>query len=99
MTFEAYYQPFEVDMDYVDYNRLVEEKTFNLSPYAYSDNKDFQIRNKVGTFVFRWEYQPGSIIYAVYNLNDNQYYSYKNESWDQSKSNSLFLKFDYFFQI
>jgi hypothetical protein len=99
MTFEAYYQPFEVDMDYVDYNRLVEEKSFNLSPYAYSDNKDFQIRNKVGTFVFRWEYQPGSIIYAVYNLNDNQYYSYKNESWDQSKSNSLFLKFDYFFQM
>ena len=99
MTFEAYYQPFEVDMDYVDYNRLVEEKSSNLLPYAYSKNKDFQIHNKVGTFVFRWEYLPGSLIYAVYNLNDNNYYSAEDSEWSNSKSNSLFLKFDYFFQL
>ncbi|MBT5776574.1 MAG: hypothetical protein HOH90_04335, partial [Candidatus Marinimicrobia bacterium] len=99
MTFEAYYQPFEVDMDYVDYNRLVEEKSSNLSPYAYSENKDFEIHIKVGTFVFRWEYLPGSLIYAVYNLNDNNYYSAEVSEWSNSKSNSLFLKLDYFFQI
>ena len=29
MTFEAFYQPFNVDMDYKDYYRLNEERTFN----------------------------------------------------------------------
>ena len=99
MTFEAYYQPFSVTMDYEDYNRLDEEGSLNVSPYPYNGNKDFQIDNKVGTFVFRWEYLPGSLIYAVYNLNDNNYYSAEDSEWSNSKSNSLFLKFDYFFQL
>ena len=99
MTFEAYYQPFTVNMDYKDYNRLDEEKSLKVSPYPYSGNKDFQIENQVGTFVFRWEYLPGSLIYAVYNLNNNNYYSAEDSEWSNSKSNSLFLKFDYFFQL
>ena len=32
MTFEAYYQPFSVTMDYEDYNRLDEEGSLNVSP-------------------------------------------------------------------
>ena len=99
MTFEAYYQPFRVEMDYVDYNRLVEEKSLNVLPYQYNEDKDFRINNQVGTFVFRWEYSPGSLIYAVYNLNINRYYSFEDKVWDNSQSNSLFLKLDYFFQI
>ena len=58
----------------------------------------FEINNQRGTFVYRWEYQPGSLLYVVYNLNDNNYYSDQDGEWSQSKSNSLFLKFDYFFQ-
>ena len=98
MTFEAYYQPFKVEMDYVDYNRLVEEKSLNVLPYQYNKDKDFRINNQVGTFVFRWEYSPGSRIYAVYNLNNNRYYSFEDKVWDNSQSNSLFLKLDYFFK-
>ena len=99
MTFEAYYQPFKVHMDYEDYSRLVREKSFDLEPYNYTKDKDFKIDNHVGTFVFRWEYLPGSLIYAVYNLNDNNYYSYQDGNWSPSKSNSLFLKIDRFFQM
>ena len=99
MTFEAYYQPFSVKMDYTDYNRLEEEKSLKVSPYPYTGNKNFKIDNQVGTFVFRWEYLPGSLFYAVYNLNDNSYYSAEDSEWSNSKSNSLFLKFDYFFQL
>ena len=99
MTFEAYYQPFKVHMDYEDYNRLVREKSFDLEPYNYGKDKDFKIDNNVGTFVFRWEYLPGSLIYAVYNLNDNNYYSYQDGTWSPSKSNSLFIKIDRFFQM
>ncbi len=99
MTFESYYQPFKVQMDYEDYNRLVREKSFDLEPYNYDKDKDFKIDNRVGTFVFRWEYLPGSLIYAVYNLNDNNYYSYQDGAWNPSKSNSLFIKVDRFFQM
>ena len=99
MTLEAYYQPFKVHMDYEDYSRLVREKSFDLEPYNYTKDKDFKIDNNVGTFVFRWEYLPGSLIYAVYNLNDNNYYSYQDGAWSPSKSNSLFIKIDRFFQM
>ena len=85
--------------DIVDYNRLVEEKSLNVLPYQYNKDKDFRINNQVGTFVFRWEYSPGSRIYAVYNLNINRYYSYEDNACDNAESNSLFLKLDYFFQI
>ena len=98
MTFEAFYQPFKVDMDYVDYNRLVEEKSLNVEPYNYNEDKDFKMNNQVGTFVFRWEYLPGSLMYVVYNLNDNRYYSSADGKWYNSKVNSLFLKWNYFFR-
>jgi hypothetical protein len=52
----------------------------------------------VGTFVFRWEYLPGSLLYVVYNLNDNRYYSSADEEWYNTKANSLFVKLNYFFQ-
>jgi hypothetical protein len=98
MTFEAFYQPFNVDMNYEDYYRLEEENSFKTSTFNYSENKNFEINNQRGTFVYRWEYRPGSLLYVVYNLNDNNYYSDQDSEWDRSKSNSLFLKFDYFFQ-
>ena len=63
-----------------------------------SGDEDFEIDNQRGTFVYRWEYKPGSLVYIVYNLNDNNYFSSEDQEWSQSKSNSLFLKFDYFFQ-
>ena len=98
MTFEAFYQPFNVDMDYKDYYRLNEEKTFKTSSFNYSGNENFKIDNQRGTFVYRWEFRPGSLLYLVYNLNDNNYFSDQDNEWSQSKSNSLFVKFDYFFQ-
>lgn len=98
MTFEAFYQPFKVDMDYVDYNRLVEEKSLNVEPYNYNKDKDFKMNNQVGTFVFRWEYLPGSLMYVVYNLHDNRYYSSADGKWYNTKANSLFFKLNYFFR-
>ena len=97
MTLECFYQPFKVDMDYVTYNRLTTEKTFDVEPFAFKGNKDFRINNQVGTFVFRWEYLPGSLLYLVYNLNYNRHYSSADEQWFNSQSNSMFLKVNYFF--
>ena len=98
MTFEAFYQPFNVDMNYEDYYRLNQKETFRTSSFNYEGNESFQIENQRGTFVFGWEFRPGSLIYLVYNLNDNNYFSDEDNEWDDERSNSLFMKLDYFLQ-
>ena len=98
LTLECFYQPFKVDVNYSDYGRLVKEKSYDLEDYNYLSEKSFKIDNHVGTFVLRWEFMPGSLIYLVYNLNEQGYYSYNTDSWQRIKSNSLFLKINYFFQ-
>jgi hypothetical protein len=86
-------------MEYHDYGRLKKEKSFDLEPYEYTYDKDFEIDNEVGTFVFRWEYLPGSLIYVVYNLNINNRYSDEEKEWERFQSNSLFIKVDRFFRL
>ena len=86
-------------MEYHDYGRLKKEKSFDLEPYEYGYDKDFEIDNEVGTFVFRWEYLPGSLIYVVYNLNINNKYSDEEKEWERFQSNSLFIKVDRFFRL
>ena len=78
--------------------RKMAKKSKNAHFNTILKNEDFEIDNQRGTFVYRWEYNPGSLVYIVYNLNDNNYFSSEDQEWSQSKSNSLFLKFDYFFQ-
>tara|TARA_B100001750_G_scaffold172339_1_gene140590 strand:- start:433 stop:2862 length:2430 start_codon:yes stop_codon:yes gene_type:complete len=98
MTFEAFYQPFKVDMDYLDYNRLMEEKTNRMEKIETDKNLNFKMRNKRGTFVFRWEVIRGSFLYVVYNINENRYYSEKDKEWNKTMTNSFFLKFNYYFR-
>ena len=52
-TFEAFFQPFTVDMDYKTFYKLLAEKTRDLELYDYSGDPDFKIKNIVGTFVVR----------------------------------------------
>ena len=99
LTFEAFIQPFTVDMDYKTFHKLLAEKTRDLEPYQYNDNPDFRINNIVGTLVLRWEYRPGSTLFFVYNLHTNNYYSASDDSWDKDTANSLFIKFNYWLQI
>lgn len=99
LTFEAFFQPFTVDMDYKDFYKLTAEKTRDLEPYSYNSNPDFKVNNLVGTFVVRWEYRPGSTLFFVYNLHNDNYYSASDNSWTKNSSNSIFLKFNYWFQI
>ena len=99
LTFEAFFQPFTVDMDYKTYYKLMAEKTRNLEPYDYIGNPDFKINNVVGTFVVRWEYRPGSTLFFVYNLHNDNYYNANDDNWDKNTANSLFIKFNYWLQI
>jgi len=99
LTFEAFFQPFTVDMDYKTFYKLMAEKTRNLEPYDYIGNPDFKINNVVGTFVVRWEYRPGSTLFFVYNLHNDNYYNANDDNWDKNTANSLFIKFNYWLQI
>jgi hypothetical protein len=99
LTFEAFLQPFTVDIDYKTFYKLMAEKTRDLELYDYSGDPDFKINNIVGTFVVRWEYRPGSTLFLVYNLHTNNYYSASDDSWYKDRANSLFIKFNYWLQI
>jgi len=99
LTFEAFLQPFTVDIDYKTFYKLMAEKTRDLELYDYSGDPDFKINNIVGTFVVRWEYRPGSTLFLVYNLHTNNYYSASDDSWYKDTANSLFIKFNYWLQI
>jgi hypothetical protein len=99
LTFEAFLQPFTVDIDYKNFYKLMAEKTRDLELYDYSGDPDFKINNIIGTFVVRWEYRPGSTLFLVYNLHTNNYYSASDDSWYKDTANSLFIKFNYWLQI
>ena len=74
LTLQGYFQPFYADMKYLRYyGELTSPETMNLQPFDYlslNDNPDFKWKNRVGTFVMRWEYNPGSTLFLVYNLNE-----------------------------
>ena len=72
--------------------------TRDYTKFDYSGDSSFIMDNTIGTFVTRWEYRPGSIIYLVYNLNDRNYFSAEDDSWVPTKSNTLFIKLNYWFQ-
>ena len=86
-------------MDYFGYKSLSAPKTLDFEPYDYAHDPDFRLNNTVGTFVWRWEYLPGSTLFVVYNLNDSNTFSASEGSWDPSKSNTLFIKLNYWFQV
>ena len=103
LTLQCYAQPFYADLDYESFFRLREPETMNLESYDYlgisgDENPDFKVFNTVGTFVLRWEYMPGSTLYAVYNLNQSSEYSFLTRNWDWLKENAFYLKLNYWFK-
>ena len=102
-TFQCYMQPFYADMDYQRFFRLKRPKTMDLDLYDYEkasgyENPDFRLFNTVGTFVLRWEYQPGSTVYVVYNLNQSSDYSFSESNWNLSTENAVYFKLNYWFK-
>ena len=98
MSFQSFVQPFFAKMNYKKFYRLLAPKTMNLYPYEYlreNDDPDFKVFNTVGTFVFRWEYRPGSTVFLVYNLSQNMSYSASEKQWSDDNSNAIYFKINY----
>ena len=98
ISFEGFYQPFNVTMDYNNYFSLNKEKTMDLNSFPYGDDLSFKINNSVGTFVLRYEYRPGSTIFIVYNINQNNYYDTSTNTWNKNNENAMYLKINYWFK-
>lgn len=100
LSFQMWVQPFSVDVDYYRFKSLQTRNSLEFAPYAYGgDDPDFKIDNAVGTFVLRWEYLSGSTLFIVYSLNDSNYFSSSENSWTPSRSNTLFIKLNYWFRV
>ena len=98
LSFQAYYQPFEADVGYTNFKRLLAPKSLAFAPHSYDENPDFISRRASGTFVLRWEYAPGSRFFVVYSLDKTESYADSEAEWSEVNSNALFVKLDYFFR-
>jgi hypothetical protein len=67
MTLEAYLQPFVAVGDYTDIRKLARPKSYDFAPVTISDDPDFSRKSLRGTVVMRWEYRPGSTLFAVWS--------------------------------
>jgi hypothetical protein len=70
LSLQVYAEPFVSAGAYTDFKELVDGRDPNYAtryqPYAYASNPDFNYRSFRTTNVLRWEYQPGSTLFVVY---------------------------------
>ena len=109
LSFQSYAEPFVSAGRYERYRELTDGRAAAYAdryrPYAYASNADFNYRSFRTTNVLRWEYKPGSTLFAVWQQG-------REESLDQgdfrfgrdfgglfhSPSRNVFLvKFSYWF--
>ena len=102
LTLQGYLQPFYADMRYLRFYELMSPETMELESFDYLslyENPDFKWENTVGTFVLRWEYNPGSTLFLVYSLNEYRYYSANDGLWSSGSSNAVVFKLNYWMKI
>lgn len=75
MSLQLYMQPFNAVGRYLEYVELAEPGTYKFQPFNPDDDYNFNIKELNLNLVFRWEYAPGSTIFAVWNrgIEDDSY--------------------------
>ena len=70
LSFQSYAEPFVSAGRYMNYKELTNGRdgvyAQRFQPYAYASNADFNIRSFRTTNVLRWEFKPGSALFAVW---------------------------------
>lgn len=76
LSFQSYAEPFVSAGRYVRYKELTNGRADayaeRFRPYAYTANADFNIRSFRTTNVLRWEFKPGSTLFAVWQQGRNE---------------------------
>lgn len=77
LSLQVYAEPFVSAGDYTNFKELVDGRAPGYSdryrPLAYLANPDFNIRSFRTTNVLRWEYQPGSALFVVWQAGKSGY--------------------------
>ena len=74
LSLELYVQPFIAIGDFGAFKELTAAQSYDFSPYALDENRDFHRRSLKSNLVLRWEFSPGSALFVV---------------WSQSRSANL----------
>lgn len=69
LSFQLFLQPFIASGDYRDFKQLTRPRDDDYFPVAAPFDPDFNFRSVRGSAVARWEFRPGSALYAVWNEN------------------------------
>ncbi|MDA3821924.1 MAG: DUF5916 domain-containing protein [Bacteroidales bacterium] len=92
----------EITPDDVENTFIVREESSGLDEYTI-DNPDFHVKEFLSNLVIRWEYRPGSYIYAVWSQSRNGYdpessFNFGKDVpaiWNIEPTNVFLLKFSY----
>jgi hypothetical protein len=71
LTLQAYLQPFVAVGDYHDIRRLARPRSFDFDATTLTYNPDFSTKSLRGNIVMRWEYNPGSTLFFVWDLSQS----------------------------
>jgi hypothetical protein len=68
LSFEVYAEPFVSTGEYGDPRQLTAPRTYDFEPYTDGEvsRSDFTTRSLRGNAVMRWEWRPGSTLFAVW---------------------------------
>jgi hypothetical protein len=111
LSLQVYAEPFVSAGDYTNYKELVDGRADRYEDryrrYDYAGNANFNIRSFRATNVLRWEYQPGSTVFVVWqqNKSDSQEYGDFRFGRDfrgvfSAETNNTFLvKFSYWLNM
>ena len=75
LTLQGYVQPFVAVGDYTAFKELTRPKSYDFTPVAetiLSASPDFTRRSLRSNVVLRWEYRPGSALFAVWSQNRSE---------------------------
>ena len=73
LTVQMYLQPFVAVGDYENTRRLLGAQSYDFEPVTVSYNPDFNSKSLRGNIVMRWEYKPGSTLFAVWDLSQSDF--------------------------
>ena len=98
------YAPEQISYNESQERYFIDENTDGLADYSF-DKPDFNFKEFLSNFVFRWEYQPGSTIYLVWSqtrnhsINDGnfEFSNNINDLFTEGANNIFLLKFSYRF--
>lgn len=107
LSLEVYAQPFISSGEYGDARYLAAPRTYTFEPYAGAvPDLDFNLRSLRGTAVLRWEWRPGSTLYAAWQqsradyapgVGDFEFGRDRRALFDAQPDNIFVLKASYWF--